>query len=128
VELDRLQEAQRVATVSLSVRRDRLERMRVLHDTVLATLTAVARGLAIERGRWSARCAEDLARLRGPDLLAFVQSDGRADIGGHLVADAVYKVARESAALGLDVRVFQVGAPALTLPNPAPGWVCASRS
>ncbi|MGH3821388.1 MAG: sensor histidine kinase [Pseudonocardiaceae bacterium] len=116
VTVERLLEAERVASVSLAVRRDRLERMRVLHDTVLATLTAVARGLAIEPNRLPSRCAEDLDRLRGPDLLVLVDTDGRADISGHLVADAVHKVAHESAALGLSVRVAQVGTPEMTLP------------
>ncbi|TDC72523.1 hypothetical protein E1193_27530 [Micromonospora sp. KC606] len=100
----RLAQAEQVALVTAAVRRDRVQRMRVLHDTVLATLTAVARGMATAGPAARARFAADLARLDRPDLLPTLAADWRDGVSGYAVAAALDRVCADIGVVGLAVR------------------------
>jgi CRP/FNR family transcriptional regulator, cyclic AMP receptor protein len=82
--------------------REHDEHERVLHDTALATLTAIARGgLDLRADQVRARCARDAAYLR------LMVQGGRLDLGSLPVALAA--AAEEAAAVGL--RVHPTSAP-----------------
>jgi signal transduction histidine kinase len=100
--LDRLTAGEAAAQAQRAAERAR-ERLRLaharsLHDTVLATLTAIARGhLDYTAERVRARCAREAEQVRA--LLA-----GHEDAGPGLLADRLAEVVAASAALGLHVR------------------------
>ncbi|MFD0690509.1 sensor histidine kinase [Actinomadura fibrosa] len=95
--------------------RDRPRRLpvrdaRVLHDTVLTTLTAIARGgLDHRAAEVRARCARDADRLR-----RMLTGAAPADRGGP--ADRLAAVAATAEALGLRVHLRQDALPALPAP------------
>lgn len=115
----RLAQVERVALVALTVRRDRMRRMRVLHDTVLATLAAVAQGLVTDGERARARFAADLERINRPDLLSALAADWRGGVDCATVADALDRVAADAEALGLTVHLRHAGPPGGLLGTPA---------
>lgn len=61
---DRLAVAVAADRIAAATRRDRREQDRRLHDTVLSTLTAIARGSLVESDRLRDRCAADARYLR----------------------------------------------------------------
>lgn len=108
-EIARLAGEERVALVAGAVRRDRMARMRVLHDTVLATLTAVARGFVHGGTAARARFAADLDRLSRPHLLGALSADRRAGVDALAVCDALQSVVTDAEAFGLRVRLRHHG-------------------
>lgn len=109
-EIARLARAERMALAAGAVRRDRMARMRVLHDTVLATLTAVARGFVHPGPAARARFAADLDRLSRPHLLGAPSPDRCAGVDTAAVCDLLEGVVRDSEAFGLCVRLRHRGA------------------
>ncbi|HEY8043022.1 MAG TPA: ATP-binding protein [Streptosporangiaceae bacterium] len=104
--------------VVLSRNIERREHERLLHDTVLNTLTAISRGNS-SPAAVVARCGQDIARLEqvpaAPGAPAGPAGPGGAGPGGAGLVAAVAEVASEMRARGLRVHV-EVAAP-----DPAPG-------
>jgi signal transduction histidine kinase len=106
-----LAQAQARSTAERSRQQERARQYRMLHDTVLSTLSTLARGgLDINDPLIRQRCAADADYLRG-----LISSDG-VSAGNHLQGELA-AIGRSQAALGLRVHVHCADIP-VDLPAP----------
>jgi signal transduction histidine kinase len=100
--------------VILSRSIERREHERLLHDTVINTLTAITRAGRDEGAEVVRRCRQDVALIEGA-LTGTGPGDGDAGSGGD-VGGAVRAVAAEMRARGLAVHLEDAGHPAPGIP------------
>ncbi|MDN5919413.1 MAG: hypothetical protein L0I76_30665 [Pseudonocardia sp.] len=90
--------------VLAATRADRREQDRELHDTVLSTLTSLARGSLVDDPRLRARCGADARYLRSRGLQRTGDDINTADL-----TRSLHDLARTHARAGFDVRVNVCG-------------------
>lgn len=97
---ERLAEALAADRVAWATRRDRREQERRLHDTVLSTLTAIARSSLTESDRLRDRCAADARYLRTLQRRAGEERTPRMEL-----VDVLRTLARDRASPGSRIDV-----------------------